>query len=106
MVHALDRRPSLAPVAAGGVLFVDDEEYVRLAFRRTLLRTGMSVTLCATPEEALRLLGECPGRFSVFATDYHMGGSMDGATLLSRVARIAPSVSRILIRDNSMFRAS
>ena len=79
------------------VLYVDDELHVRNAFRRTLSRARIPVTVMESPEEALVHLESAPATYSVVAADYQMGPGLDGASFLKRVSQIAPRATRILI---------
>ncbi|MFO0725024.1 MAG: response regulator [Myxococcota bacterium] len=79
------------------VLYVDDEEFVRSALRRTLRRSNITVTAVESGEAALTLIAEDPARFTVVASDHDMGAGMNGTTFLGRVAKIAPAIPRILV---------
>jgi response regulator RpfG family c-di-GMP phosphodiesterase len=79
------------------LLYVDDEEFVRSALRRTLRRSNISVTVVDSGEAALSLIAEDPTRFTVVASDHDMGAGMNGTTFLGRVAKIAPAIPRILV---------
>jgi len=89
-------RPS-SPPSEINVLYVDDERHVRNAFRRTVTRAGIGVTVFETPEEALAHLRNDPTEFTIVAADYDMGPCMDGATFLQEVQRLEPTAARILI---------
>ena len=90
-VHAQPRTSAI------NVLYVDDEQHVRNAFRRTLSRAQIPVTVFECPQVALEHLKEDPRRYSVIAADYQMGPGMDGASFLHEVQSIEPSLTRILI---------
>ena len=64
------------------VLFVDDEALVRKAFRRSMRRKGMAVTLAEDPDAALALWARGP--FDVLVTDLNMPG-MTGLELIDRI---------------------
>jgi response regulator RpfG family c-di-GMP phosphodiesterase len=82
-----------APVAYR-VLCVDDEQRVLEALKRTL-HPEFDVHLALGPEMALQQLRH-DGPFAVIVTDLRMPG-MDGATLLTHAADVAPDTVRILL---------
>lgn len=76
------------------VLCVDDEPRILESLTLTL-RRDYEVHIAHSGEEALALL-HTPGNFALICTDMRMP-SMDGATLLNRVMRLHPEVTRILL---------
>lgn len=81
------------------VLCVDDEP--NLLRGLTLhLRRHFEVTTTTDPEEALRWLTETPSRFAVVLSDLRMPG-MDGVTLLTEAAEVAPDTSRVLLTGHA-----
>lgn len=79
------QQPELTPAddhATPRVLFVDDEALVRKAFRRSMRRMGMSVTLAEDPHAAIAMWNE--GGFDVLVTDLNMPG-MTGLELIERI---------------------
>jgi len=64
------------------VLFVDDEGLVRKAFRRSMRRFGMAVTLAEDGQDALAQWDE--GDFDVLVTDLNMPG-MSGLELIEKI---------------------
>lgn len=76
------------------VLFVDDEEHLRLSAEQTLGLADLDVTSLAEAEAAL---GHVSRNFSgVLVTDIRMGG-MDGLTLMQRCLEIDPEFPVILV---------
>jgi response regulator RpfG family c-di-GMP phosphodiesterase len=76
------------------ILFIDDEEPVRIAFRRTLRQYGFDVHLAATLPEALAAAGTLG--YAVFAADYRMPGC-NGLTVLAELEKLQPSASLMLV---------
>ncbi|CUW40970.1 fused DNA-binding response regulator in two-component regulatory system with GlnL: response regulator; sigma54 interaction protein [Magnetospirillum sp. XM-1] len=67
-------------MSAGQILFVDDEEPMRIAVKQWLGLAGFDVAVLARPEAALaRLSPDFPG---ILVTDVRMPGGMDGLGLL------------------------
>ena len=76
------------------VLFVDDEEDIRIAAEQTLSLEELPVTLCASAEAALEHVSN---EFSgVLVTDIRMPG-MDGTKLMDAALEIDPDLPVILI---------
>lgn len=82
------------------VLFVDDEQRVLDALRRSLhaQRGRWRMHFACGAEPALALLAEVP--VSVVVTDMRMPG-MDGAELLAEVRRLQPAAARIVLSGHS-----
>ncbi|WP_425090516.1 sigma-54-dependent transcriptional regulator [Tropicimonas sp. S265A] len=76
------------------ILFVDDEEHLRLAASQALELDDLKVTAFAEAEKALALVArQFPG---VLVTDIRMPG-MDGLTLMRKVLEIDPEFPVILV---------
>jgi len=75
------------------ILLVDDEKDNLQALQR-LLRGIFEVTICASPVEALRLMGL--KEFHVIVSDQRMP-HMTGVELLERAKKISPQSTRILL---------
>jgi PAS domain S-box-containing protein len=75
------------------ILLVDDEEVIRLSFKRELQRY-YDVTIAACYDEALALLSGT--RFDLLITDLVMPG-LDGLELLKKVKKNCPEMSTIVI---------
>ena len=81
-------------MSEGQVLFIDDEEHIRIANRQTLELAGLEVRPFDRAEKALALLGQdWPG---VVVSDIRLPG-MDGLTLLARARELDPDLPVILI---------
>lgn len=77
------------------VLFVDDEESIRLTLGLYLESEGFSVTTAATVPEALKRITE--KKFDVLIADLNVGHPGDGFTVVSAMRRMYPeSVTFIL----------
>ena len=84
----------MTETAAGGVLFVDDDEDLRRAAEQTLRLADLDVILCDRAETALARLGpEFPG---VLVTDIRMPG-MDGLDLMRAALVRDPDLPVILV---------
>lgn len=76
------------------IIFIDDEEHIRIANRQTLELAGYSVQVFERAEKAMPLLSmEWPG---VVVCDIRLPG-MDGLAFLARARDIAPDLPVILI---------
>lgn len=75
-------------------LFVDDEQPILNALRRSLTVEGIDVTVTTDPHEALELVRT--QHFHVVGADYRMP-QMDGVRLLSEVQKASPHSYRLLI---------
>ncbi|MDD5309449.1 MAG: HD domain-containing protein [Deltaproteobacteria bacterium] len=84
----------VGPAEAHRVLFVDDEDAVRRAFRRTMSRGDIEVVTAGSAEEALEILRTTT--FGVVISDFHMPG-IDGVRFLAKVNTIDPHAVRILV---------
>jgi len=76
------------------IFFVDDELKVHKAVGRTLEQLGLKVTCFASAADCLEQLSK--QNCNLLITEVKMPG-MDGLTLLSRVKRVAPWVSVMII---------
>lgn len=71
------------------ILFIDDEEALRVAAKDMLSRLGYAVTALADPREALDRFRQDPTAFDVVITDYTMPG-MNGLALGKKLLEIRP----------------
>lgn len=78
----------------GCVLFVDDEEHLRLAAEQSLRLADLDVILCDRAEAALERLG--PDFAGVLVTDIRMPG-MDGLSLMRAALAREPDLPVILV---------
>jgi DNA-binding response OmpR family regulator len=68
------------------ILFVDDEEGIRLRLPALLETHGFRVTCAATVKDALTLITQ--SRFDVLLADLNIGQPSDGFTVVSAIRRI------------------
>jgi PAS domain S-box-containing protein len=84
-----------APVPGHGhgerVLYVDDDEVMRLVADRLLQRAGLRVVCCATASAALQALAAAPADFDLVVTDFNMPGS-SGLDLAREAMRLRPGL--------------
>ena len=80
------------------VLFVDDDEAMRVSTAQALDLAGFRVEPLATADEALALVGK--GFAGVVISDIRMPGT-DGMTLLSRIREIDPEIPVILVTGHA-----
>ena len=99
-------RPEIDPRLAGVVifqrpasvriLFVDDEEHIRLSEKRLLEELGFNTDTAANGQEALRMHAEKPGRYQLVITDLNMPG-INGVALSERLHQRDPDLPIFLI---------
>lgn len=77
------------------VLYVDDDDVVRLVVERLLQRAGLHVVAVATAPAALDALAAAPVAFDLIVTDFNMPGS-SGLDLASEVARLYPGLPVVI----------
>lgn len=80
------------------VLFVDDDELVLRALRRSLTDTPFEPQFLSSPQEALVWLEGA--EYAAVVADLRMPG-MNGIELLSRVHQISPDTSRLMLSAHS-----
>lgn len=76
------------------VLVVDDEEVVRLGYRRVLSADGFTVMAAGNGFEALDLM--CDGRFDVVLLDMRLPG-MDGLQVLRAIKERWPQSEVVMV---------
>lgn len=92
-------RPSPDGSVAGGserLLLVVTSAPLRHAAHRTLARHGFSVTVAATPEEALERLSTRGAAFDLIVTDLVMPGT-SGVELLAKARELRPAVQCLYV---------
>jgi len=73
------------------ILFVDDEEHIRLSEKQVLEELGFPTATAASAEEALCLHAEAPGRYQLVITDLNMPG-ISGVELAERLHQCEPDL--------------
>ncbi len=64
-------------MADARILFLEDEEFIRLIVAEALAEAGLAVTEAASGEAAVALLDEQPG-FDLLLADVHVPGRLSG----------------------------
>jgi signal transduction histidine kinase len=73
------------------ILFVDDEEHIRLSEKQVLEELGFPTDTAVNAEEALRLHADTPGRYQLVITDLNMRG-INGVELAERLHHREPNL--------------
>lgn len=77
------------------LLFVDDEEAIRITLPAVLANEGFDVTVAGSVPEALGLINHQP--FEVLLTDLNIGSPADGFILVSAMRRIQPKAATFIL---------
>jgi ActR/RegA family two-component response regulator len=77
------------------VLFVDDEESIRVTLPPMLQSYGFLVTVAGTVPEALRLISQ--ENFDVLIADLNVGNPGDGFTVVSAMRRTQPNAVNFIL---------
>lgn len=77
------------------LLFVDDEEGIRLTLSAILKQKGFDVTTAASVPEALEIIGT--QKFSVLLSDLNIGEPGDGFTVVSAMRRVQPEAATFIL---------
>src|SRR5438132_1515104 len=77
------------------VLFVDDEESIRMTLPPMLETYGFKVVAAATVPEALRLVAQ--EKFDVLIADLNVGSPADGFTVVSAMRRTQPQAVTFIL---------
>src|SRR5436305_4044721 len=77
------------------LLFVDDEENIRLTLPAILQREGFEVSVAASVPEALEIINH--QSFEVLLTDLNIGGPADGFILVSAMRRCQPTAATFIL---------
>jgi PAS domain S-box-containing protein len=94
-VEALQETRATLPRGTERVVFVDDEETLRIMAESSLSRLGYKVTTVEDPGRALRLFRDDPNGFDLIITDYTMPG-MTGLALSKEILRVKPGMAIVL----------
>jgi len=92
---------SPTPKTKPTVLFVDDEESIRLTLGLYLESEGFKVTTAGTVPEALRLIME--RRYDVLIADLNVGHAGDGFTVVSAMRRTYPDTVTFILTGYPAF---
>jgi ActR/RegA family two-component response regulator len=83
------------------LLFVDDEEGIRITLAEILRRNGFEVTVAAEVREAIGIMNS--QAFDVLLTDLNIGQPGDGFTVVSAMRRIQPDVLCMILTGYPAF---
>jgi DNA-binding response OmpR family regulator len=83
------------------VLFVDDEENIRIMLGMVLERNGFNVTSVGTVPEALKLIAQ--QEFDVLIADLNVGFPGDGFTVVSAMRRTRPGTVTFILTGYPAF---
>lgn len=83
------------------ILFLDDEENIRLTLGLYLEEQGFSVTTVATVPEALRLITQQD--FDILIADLNVGSPGDGFTVVSAMRRTQPQAVTFILTGYPAF---
>ena len=78
------------------VLFVEDEDLIRLIVAEALVEAGLRVTEACNGETALNLLQERCG-FDLLLTDVHMPGRFNGIDVALHIRSLWPKVPVVFV---------
>src|SRR5438270_7321296 len=87
--------------APAKILFVDDEESIRLTFPAVLQAHGFQVTTASTVAEALALIVQY--KFDVLIADLNINGIGDGFTVVSAMHSAQPTALRLILTGYPAF---
>ncbi len=91
--YVSDREPE--PAGTGHVLYVDDEDSLRMLAKRSLEQRGYRVTTCSHATEAIRLYRESHDEIDLVILDMLMPG-MTGLDALTAMRRSNPEIRAVL----------
>lgn len=83
------------------ILFVDDEEGIRITLPAILSGFGFEVTAAASVPEALALITNC--KFDVLISDLNIGQPGDGFTVVSAMRRTQPEATTFILTGYPAF---
>lgn len=78
------------------VLFVEDEELIRVILTETMVEAGLDVTEAVDGDEAMGLLVQ-QRRFDLLLTDVHMPGRFNGVDIARRMRTLWPEVPVVFV---------
>jgi len=79
------------------ILVVDDQEEVRNLLADVLLRRGSEPVMVSCAEDALRMIDSGTNSFDLVILDYDFGQKMNGLEALTRIKKIQPDLTVILL---------
>ncbi len=88
-------RPGVKGMAVVRILFVDDNEAIRMSMCRILENVGFAVVCASDVGTALKFISS--QKFDVLLTDLHMPGAGDGLTVVSAMRHANPDAVTLLL---------
>ena len=82
-------------MATPRLLFVDDENSIRVTLTAILQQEGFEVTSCATVPEAIEAINK--QKFDILISDLNVGEPGDGFTVVSAMRRVQPNVITFIL---------
>jgi DNA-binding NtrC family response regulator len=86
------------------ILFVDDEDSIRLTLPMVLEQRGFQVNVAATVSDALSKINNQP--FDVLVSDLNIGEAGDGFTVVKAVRRANPKCVTIILTGYPAFESA
>ena len=86
------------------LLFVDDEESIRITLPAILRNEGFDVTVAASVPDALNLINS--HRFDILLSDLNIGQPGDGFTVVSAMRRTQPEVRTFILTGYPDFQSA
>src|SRR3954447_2701796 len=86
------------------LLFVDDEQSIRLTLPAILEQQGFEVVVAASVSEALEIINH--QRFDVLLTDLNIGSPADGFILVTAMRRCQPSAATFILTGYPDFQSA
>jgi ActR/RegA family two-component response regulator len=77
------------------LLFVDDENSIRVTLAEILRHEGFDVSVCASVPEAIEAINN--NKFDVLISDLNVGEPGDGFTVVSAMRRVQPNVITFIL---------
>ncbi|MCP4690016.1 MAG: response regulator [Desulfobacterales bacterium] len=93
--ESTERDAAPPPRGEGNLLLVEDDEFLRICFRRALRAHGRHITTTNNGRDALELFIKDPWRFDLIITDQTMPG-LTGVELAKKTLEIRPDLPIIL----------
>ncbi len=90
-----EKKPEQLPTGNESILFVDDEESIRLFNQSFLQKCGYTVSVHENGETALRAFEQAPDQYDLVITDMAMP-KMDGRVLAKKILEIQQQIPIIL----------
>ena len=78
------------------VLLVEDEPVIREIMAESLQDAGYDVMEARDGDQAIGLMDDAQGRFTILVTDLHMPGSADGTVVAARLRELRPGIPVII----------